>query len=96
MQDLPLPTHARVLLDAEVELRQGQRVPVLAQPSTQRLIVLNSNALGHLSVGQSIAVHVPDQEPMHVVVESIDRSSLIVRYGEGNLPPTIDASSDDQ
>ncbi len=80
MQDQPPPNEPRVMLDAEIEIRPGQNVPVLAQPSTQRLIVLNSTALNQAELGQTITVHLPDHEPFQVVLESIDRSSLIVRY----------------
>jgi hypothetical protein len=80
MQDQPPPNEPRVLLDAQIEVRQGQAVPVLAQPSTQRLIVLNSTILNQLEIGQSIMLQVPEQDPLSIVIESIDRSSLIVRY----------------
>lgn len=81
MQDQPPPNEPRVMLDAEIELRPGHTAPVLAQPSTQRLIVLNSHALNHLEPGRTITVRIPDQEPLRVVVEAIDHSSLILRYG---------------
>ena len=84
MQDQPPPNTPRVLLDAEIEIRQGHSVPVLAQPSTQRMIVLNSTQLNQMEVGQTIMIHLPEHEPLEVVVAAIDRSSLIVRY---NLEP---------
>ena len=80
MQDQPLPNGARVLIDAQIEIRQGHAVPVLAQPSTQRLLVLNSTVLNQVEIGQTITLHLPDQNPMRVVVEPSDRSSLIARY----------------
>lgn len=80
VQDQLPPNSARVLLDAEIEVRQGQSVPVLAQPSTQRLIVLNSNVLNQTEIGQTITLRLPGQEPTTIVVEAIDRSSLILRY----------------
>ena len=80
MQDQPLPNNPRVMIDAQIEIRQGQTVPVLAQPSTQRLIVLNSTILNQVEIGQRIMLHLPDQEPMAIVIEAIDRSSLITRY----------------
>lgn len=89
MQDQPLPNEPRVLLDAEIEIRPGHHVPVLAQPATQRLIVLNSNVVGQLARGQAILVHLPERDPLEVVVESIDRSSLIVRYSEATEPGQI-------
>ncbi len=80
MQDQPPPNEPRVMLDAEIEIRPGHTVPVLAQPSTQRLIVLNSTALNQVELGQTVTIHLPDQESLAVTVESIDRSSLILRY----------------
>ena len=80
MQDQPLPNEPRVLLDAQIEIREGQTIPVLAQPSTHRMIVLNSTLLSQVEAGQTITMHLPDQESQAIVVESIDRSSLILRY----------------
>ena len=80
MQDQPLPNEPRVMIDAQIEIRQGHSVPVLAQPSTQRLIVLNSTALNQVEIGQTITLYLPDHDPLPIVVETIDRSSLIARY----------------
>ena len=80
MPDQPLPNEPRVMIDAQIEIRRGQNVPVLAQPSTRRLIVLNSTVLGQVEVGQTLTLHLPDQTPMVIVVEAIDRSALIARY----------------
>lgn len=80
MSDTPLPNEPRVMIDAQIEIRQGQTAPVLAQPSTGRLIVLNSTMLAQVDVGQTISLQLPDQEPQAIVVEVIDRSSLIIRY----------------
>ncbi len=80
MQDQQLPNEPRVMIDAQVEIRQDYTIPVLAQPSTQRLIVLNSTALSQMEIGQTVTLYLPDQPPMPIVVESIDRSSLITRY----------------
>lgn len=75
------------MIDAEIEIREGHAVPVLAQPSTQRLIVLNSTVLGQVEVGQVITLQLPDQAPQSIVIEAIDRSSLITRY---TIPPAED------
>lgn len=80
MADTHLPNEPRVMIDAQIEIRQGQTAPVLAQPSTGRLIVLNSTLLAQVEVGQTIALQLPEQEPQAIVVEVIDRSSLIIRY----------------
>ncbi len=80
MQDQPPPNEPLVLIDAQIEVRQGQAVPVLAQPSTQRLIVLNSTVLNQIEIGQTISLQLPEQPAVSIVIESIDRSSLIARY----------------
>lgn len=80
MHDNQLPNEPRVMIDAQIEIRQGQIAPVLAQPSTGRLIVLNSTLLAQVEVGQTITLQLPDQESQAIVVEVIDRSSLIIRY----------------
>ncbi len=80
MHDNQLPNEPRVMIDAQIEIRQGHTAPVLAQPSTGRLIVLNSTLLAQVEVGQTVMLHLPEQEPHAVVVEAIDRSSLIMRY----------------
>ena len=80
MQDQLPPNDPRVLIDAQIEVRQGQSVPVLAQPSTQCLLILNSTVLNQIEVGQTITLQLPDQEPLPITVEAIDRSSLIARY----------------
>jgi hypothetical protein len=61
--------------DGQLEVREGHTVPVLAQPSTHRLIVLNSTALGHM--------HLANTEPLPIPLEAIDRLALIARYIEG-------------
>ncbi len=80
MHDNQLPNEPRVMIDAQIEIRQGHTAPVLAQPSTGRLIVLNSTLLAQVEVGQTVMLHLPEQEAHEIVVESIDRSSLIMRY----------------
>jgi hypothetical protein len=85
MQDQPPPNLPRVMIDAQIEIRQGHSVPVLAQPSTQRMIVLNSNALSQVEIGQTITLFLPEQEPQQIIVEAIDRSSLITRYSVAPL-----------
>ncbi len=83
--DQPPPNTPRVMQDGQLEVRQGQTIPVLAQPSSQRLIVLNSTALGHMHVGQTLVLHLPDTEPLPITLEVIDRLALIARYVEGTL-----------
>ncbi|HZG66336.1 MAG TPA: hypothetical protein VEZ12_06305 [Herpetosiphonaceae bacterium] len=80
MHDNQLPNEPRVMIDAQIEIRQGHTAPVLAQPSTGRLIVLNSTLLAQVEVGQTVMLHLPEQEPHQILVEAIDRSSLIMRY----------------
>lgn len=81
--DLPPPNIPRVMQDGQLEVREGHSVPVLAQPSTHRLIVLNSTALGYMHIGQTLVLHLPDTEPLPITLEAIDRLALIARYIEG-------------
>lgn len=81
--DLPPPNTPRVMQDGQLEVREGHTVPVLAQPSTHRLIVLNSTALGHMHIGQTLVLHLADTEPLPITLEAIDRLALIARYIEG-------------
>ncbi len=83
--DQPPPNMPRVMQDGQLEVRQGQTVPVLAQPSSHRLIVLNSTALVHMHVGQTLVLHLPDTEPLPITLEAIDRLALIARYIEGTI-----------
>ncbi len=81
--DQPPPNIPRVMQDGQLEVREGHTVPVLAQPSTHRLIVLNSTALGHMHIGQTLVLHLSDTEPVPITLESIDRLALTARYIEG-------------
>ena len=81
--DQPPPNNPRVMQDGQLEVREGHSVPVLAQPSTHRLIVLNSTALGHMHIGQTLVLHLADTDPLPITLESIDRLALIARYIEG-------------
>ncbi len=86
MIDQPPPNIPRVLVDGQIDMPAGQSVQVLAQPSTRRLIVLNSALVNQLEVGQPFTLHLPDQPGLPVVVEALDRLSLIVRYAPDEPP----------
>lgn len=81
--DQPPPNIPRVMQDGHLEVQDGKTVPVLAQTSSHRLIILNSLALGHMHVGQTLVLHLPDAEPAPITLESIDRLALIARYADG-------------
>ncbi len=81
--DQPPPNTPRVMQDGQLEMRQGQTIPVLAQPSSHRLIVLNSTALNHMHVGQTLVLHLAETGPMPITLEAIDRLALIARYIDG-------------
>jgi hypothetical protein len=83
--DQPPPNTPRVMQDGQLEVREGQLVPVLAQSEARRLIVLNSTALSHMHVGQTLVLHLPDREPALVTLESIDRLALIAHYVDGSV-----------
>ena len=80
MNDQPPPNIPRVLVDGQIELQVGQPIQVLAQPTTRRLIVLNSTIVNQLEVGQPLTLHLPETAPQAVVIDALDRLSLIVRY----------------
>lgn len=80
--DQPPPNTPRVMQDGQLEVREGQSVPVLAQPSSHRLIVLNSTVLNHLHIGQTLVLHLSDAEPQPITLEAIDRLALVARYTE--------------
>jgi hypothetical protein len=83
--DHPPENTPRVLQDAYLEVREGQRIPVLAQPQGHRMLVLNSPALNHMYVGQTVVLRLPEAEPTLITIESIDHLALIVRYVEGAI-----------
>lgn len=62
------------------EVQPNLSVPVLAQPSTKRLIVLNSGVMSQFEIGQPLVLHLPDQPPQAIVVEALDQLALITRY----------------
>ncbi len=81
--DHPPPNTPRVMQDGQLEVQEGHTVPVLAQPSSHRLIVLNSTALGHMHIGQTLVLHLPGIEPLPITLAAIDRLALIARYVDG-------------
>lgn len=83
--DQPPPNTPRVMQDGQLVVREGQTVPVLAQTSSHRLIVLNSTALGHMHIGQTLVLQLQDTEPLPITLEAIDRLALIARYIEGAI-----------
>ncbi|GAC1549345.1 MAG: hypothetical protein NVS2B7_25390 [Herpetosiphon sp.] len=87
MADQVLSNLPRVLVDGQLEVRPNHQVPVLAQPTTHRLIVLNSAVVNQLEVGQELVLHLADGDSQAIVVEGIDRLSMITRYGVA-VPPT--------
>lgn len=83
--DQPPPNTPRVMQDGQLEVREGQIVPVLAQPSSHRLIVLNSTALNLMHSGQTLVLRLVGDEPVPITLESIDRLALIARYVDGTV-----------
>jgi hypothetical protein len=73
MNDNQLPNEPCVMINVQIEIRQGHSALVLAQPSTGRLIVLNSMLLAQVEIGQAVTRHLPEQEPYPIVAEAIAR-----------------------
>jgi len=68
--------------DGHLELQEGQLVPVLVQPGSHRLIILNSPALARIQVGHATTLHIDDMGTQTILIQEIDRLALIVRYSE--------------
>lgn len=80
--DLPPPNIARVMQDGYLESPDGQKVPVLAQSGSHRLIILNSLALARMRIGQKMTLHLQDADMQLIILQEIDHLALIARYTE--------------
>jgi hypothetical protein len=80
--DLPPPNIARMMQDGHLESSDGQRVPVLVQSGSYRLIILNSVALARMHSGQRMTLHLQDAEAQPITLQEIDHLALIARYTE--------------
>jgi hypothetical protein len=78
--DQPPPNTARVVQDGNLEVRNGQLVPVLVQASGQRMLVLHSAALSHMRPGQRLTLHIHQGASLPIVLGEIDQLALIARY----------------
>lgn len=78
--DQPPPNIARVVQDGDLEVRNGQLVPVLVQPASHRLLVLNSTALSHMQPGQHLTLHMEHGASLQITLVEIDQLALIARY----------------
>lgn len=85
VEQLP-PNVPRVVQDGNLEVRNGQLVPVLVQTSSHRLLVLNSTALNHMRPGQRMTLHIEQGDSMAIALEDIDHLALIARYTNINEP----------
>ena len=70
--------------DGNLEVHNGQLVPVLVQTSSHRLLVLNSTALSHMRPGQRMTLHIEQGDSLTITLEEIDHLALIARYADMN------------
>jgi hypothetical protein len=80
--DQPPPNTPRVVQDGNLEVRNGQLVPVLVQRSSHRLLVLNSTALSHMRPGQHMTLHIEHEDSLAITLAEIDHLALLARYAD--------------
>ncbi|HBW52740.1 MAG TPA: hypothetical protein DEF47_22900 [Herpetosiphon sp.] len=86
--DAPPPNTARVLLDGDL-LVNKTKVPVLISAGNHRLVVLQSQALYDIKVGDSGLLVSEARGQQEVLISDIDRLAMVVRY-ELSSPPAND------
>lgn len=77
--DIALPNVPRVLLDGELHINTI-KVPVLISAGNHRLVVLQSQAIYEMQVGQSAILSSDIRGTQDVLIADIDRLALVVRY----------------
>ncbi len=87
--DTPPPNTPRVLIDGDLSVNKI-KVPVLISAGNHRLVVLQSQALYDIKVGDSGLLVSEARGEQEVLISDIDRLAMVMRY-ELSTP----ASSDD-
>jgi hypothetical protein len=82
--DQPPPNISRVVQDGNLEARNGQLVPVLVQPASHRLLVLNSTALSQMRPGQHMTLHMEQGDSLAITLGEIDHLALLARYTDAS------------
>jgi hypothetical protein len=83
--DAPPPNLPRVLLDGELHINKN-KVPVLISAGNHRLVVLQSQSIYEMQVGQSGTLQSDVRGSQEIVIADIDRLALVVRYDLKTAP----------
>ncbi|MFD3166372.1 hypothetical protein [Herpetosiphon sp. NSE202] len=87
--DTPPPNTARVLLDGDL-LVNKIKVPVLISAGNHRLVVLQSQALYDIKVGDSGLLVSEARGQQEVLISDIDRLAMVMRYELASPAPSDD------
>jgi hypothetical protein len=77
--DAPPPNLPRVLLDGELLINKN-KVPVLISAGNHRLVVLQSQSIYEMQVGQTGTLQSDVRGSQEITIADIDRLALVVRY----------------
>ena len=77
--DVAPPNVPRVLLDGELHINKN-KVPVLISAGNHRLVILQSQSIYEIQVGQDATLVNDLRGTQEVVIADVDRLALVVRY----------------
>ncbi len=77
--DIAPPNLPRVLLDGELQINKN-KVPVLISAGNHRLVILQSQSIYEIQVGQTAKLVNDLRGTQEVVIVDVDRLALVVRY----------------
>ena len=77
--DIAPPNVPRVLLDGELHINKN-KVPVLISAGNHRLVILQSQSIYEIQVGQDATLVNDLRGTQEVVIADVDRLALVVRY----------------
>ncbi len=77
--DIAPPNLPRVLLDGELQINKN-KVPVLISAGNHRLVILQSQSIYEIQVGQTAKLVNDLRGTQEVVIADVDRLALVVRY----------------
>lgn len=83
--DIPPANTARVLLDGDLHIHKT-KVPVLISAGNHRLVVLQSQALYDMDIGDAALLVSEARGNQEITIADIDRLALVVRYELANQP----------
>ena len=87
--DTPPANLPRVLIDGELHINKA-KVPVLISAGNHRLVVLQSQSIYEMQIGQVGLLQSDLRSSQEIVLADIDRLALVVRYEIKGLTDTDD------